>query len=452
MELRDFIVTPIFIIIVYAIAYVIRPRVTDDLTRVYFIPALTLKIVGALTVGIIYQFYYGGGDTFNYHTFGSRIVWEAFLDSPVKGFKLLFSDGIDQIDVYKYSSRIPFFGDENSYMIVRIATLIDLLTFSTYSATAIIFAVISFVGVWMFFLTFYKQYPWLHKSLAIAAFYIPSVFFWGSGLLKDTLTLGCLGIATYYIHALFIRWEKSFVTFIILLLALYGLYSIKVYILLVFLPAAILWVFLSNFQSISSTVLKMMVFPFVIVAAIACGYLAMMKAGEDNSRYTLDRLAITAQQTAYDIRYWTGGDAGSGYSLGELDGTWGSMLTLLPSAINVSLFRPYAWEVNNPLMLLASMESLCFLLFSLYILIRYNYKVIRVLTRPDIIFCVIFSISFAFGVGISTYNFGTLVRYKIPMLPFFLVALVLIKEYAARTSDDDGERVLAASHISAKKA
>jgi hypothetical protein len=31
---------------------------------------------------------------------------------------------------------------------------------------------------------------------------------------------------------------------------------------------------------------------------------------------------------------------------------------------------------------------------------------------------------FAFAVGVSTFNFGTLTRYKIPLMPFYALALV----------------------------
>lgn len=430
MELRDIIVTPIVIILVYWVAYAIRPSVTDGLNRVYFIPALTVKIIGALALGFIYQFYYSGGDTFNYHTHGSRHVWEAFTHSPAKGIKLFLSDGIDQTDIYKYSSKILFFTDPSSYAIVRIAAFCDLFTFSTYSATAILFAVFSFVGMWMFFLTFYEKYPHLHRWLAVAAFFIPSVFFWGSGLLKDTITLGCLGIATYQTYRIFIHKHSSFINWIILFLALYGLYSIKIYILLTFLPGIILWVFIANLQTIRSPVLKIMIFPFVISSAIALAYIAMLKAGEDNKKYALDNLAKTAQITAYDIRYYTGRDAGSGYSLGELDGTFGSLVRLAPQAINVSLFRPYIWEVRNPLMLLSALESLVLLMLCFYILVKTNLKIGHAVVQPDVFFSLIFSISFAFAVGVSTFNFGTLVRYKIPLLPFFLVGLVLILDYS----------------------
>ncbi len=426
MDLRDIIVTPLLIIIIFALAYFIRPRVTDGITRKYFLPALFVKIIGALAVGLIYQFYYGGGDTFNYHTHGSRHIWEAFTDSPIKGFRLLTNDGKTYTDIYKYSSKIIFFSDPQSFVIVKIAAIFDLITFSAYSSTAILFAVFSFVGMWMFFLTFYEQYPQLHRWLAIAAFFIPSVFFWGSGLLKDTITMGCLGIATYQVYRILIKKKFGIRHLLLLAFALYGIYSIKIYIILTFLPAAIVWVFLANLDAIRSPVLKIMLAPFMISCAIALGYIAMLKAGEDHAKYSLENVAMTAKITAYDIGFYTGRDAGSGYSLGELDGTFGSMVRLAPQAINVSLFRPYLWEVKNPFMLLSALESACLLVLSLYIIFKKNIGLPQGLTNPNVVFALIFSIAFAFAVGVSTFNFGTLVRYKIPLLPFFLVALILI--------------------------
>ncbi|MEO7989456.1 MAG: hypothetical protein ABI663_07945 [Chryseolinea sp.] len=430
MELRDLIVTPLVLIFIYVVAYFLRARITDDITRSYFLPALTVKLIGAIALGLVYQFYYNGGDTYIYHTYGSRVVWQAFLDSPADGIKLLFSDGINQNGIYKYTSKIYFFHDPPSYAIVRVATIFDLITFSTYSATALLFAVLSFVGMWMFFLTFYKQYPHLHKGLALASFFIPSVFFWGSGILKDSVTLACLGIATYQIYRIFFERRISFLNFLILLIALYGIFSVKKFVLQAYLPAAIVWIFARNFRHIRSIVLKIMLVPFVAIIVIASAYYAIVKVGEDDARYSISKIAETAQVTAYDIRYWSGRDAGSGYSLGELDGTFGSMVRLAPQAINVSLFRPYIWEVRNPLMLLSAMESSCLLAFALYVIFKKRSLFLAAFSNSNVIFAMVFSVSFAFAVGVSTFNFGTLVRYKIPLLPFFLVALILILDYS----------------------
>ena len=418
--------------VIYAIAYFVRPFVTDDITRRYFIPALTLRIVGALALGFIYQFYYTGGDTFNYHTHGSRHLWNALWDSPEEAWRLFFNSNLTDADFYKYSTRIPFLTDPSSYTIVRLAFLFDLFTFSTYSSTALFFAIFSFAGMWMFFKTFYEQYPNLHRPLAFAAFFIPSVFFWGSGILKDTITLGCLGIAVYSTYRIFILRKISFWNLLFLALVLFGLYKIKIYIFLTFMPAAIVWVFLKNFGNLQPSVLRYMLFPFLIFITGALAYFSLDAASKTSDRYSIENLASTAQITAYDIRYYTGKDAGSGYALGELDGTLSSMFLLAPSAINVALFRPYLWEVKNPLMLLSAVESLCIFVVVLFLIIKRNKSILAPLSSPDVVFAMIFSITFAFAVGVSTFNFGTLVRYKIPMLPFFCVALTLIYDYSNR--------------------
>ncbi len=438
MELRDLVVTPAVLFIVYVLAYMIRPWVTDGVTQRYFIPALTVKIIGALAVGFIYQFYYGGGDTFAFHTHGSRIIWEAFLDDPVKGLKLFFANGVHSGDTFKYSSRIWYFRDPQTYLLIKITFLLDLFTFSTYSATAILFAVFSFTGIWAFYYTFYSKFESLHFRLTLAILFVPSVFFWGSGVLKDTLTLGCLGWMTYAFHQMVFKRNMSIVLIIIFFLTAFLTYSIKKYILLSFLPALLIWVTVGYFNKIQSTVLKVLLAPFILTICGVLGYATIQTVGKDDPRYALDNLAKTAQVTAYDIRYGWGvrlGD-GSGYTLGELDGTIGSMIRLAPQAINVSLFRPYLWEVRNPLMLLSALEALTCLLLTLWIVYKVSIRSFLVnLLEPDVLFCMVFAIVFAFAVGISTYNFGTLARYKIPLLPFYFTGLVLLYHYGRLKRD-----------------
>jgi hypothetical protein len=426
MDFRDLLITPIVIALVYLVAYMIRPWVTDPINKRYFMTALTIRIAGALALGLVYQFYYHGGDTYNFHTHGSRHIWEAFWDSPDKGFKLLFSDGSSEAGIYKYSSRIPFFRDPSSYSIIRIAAFFDLFTFSAYSATAIFFSVASFGGSWCLFLAFYEERKHCHREIAIATLFIPSVCFWGSGILKDTITLAALGTGTFIIKKIFIQHRWGFFKIFFLLLSLYLLFSIKKYILLCFFPALIVWFLLGNLKGIRSPVLKLLLIPVTMSLAIVAGYFSIIQVGASDQRYNVNSLGQTAMVTAYDIAFQTGRDAGSTYSLGELDGSLTSLLKLAPQAINVSLFRPYLWEVKNPLMLVSSLESNILFVLTLYVLIRCRKTLAKALSDPNVVFCLIFSLTFAFAVGVSTFNFGTLSRYKIPLLPFYLLALIFI--------------------------
>lgn len=426
MELRDIVVTPILLIFVFIVSILVRPRITDEVTRNYFLPALWLKIFGALALGFIYQFYYNGGDTYNYHTHGSRIIWEALTSDFSKGIKLLFNRPGANPELFSYVSKIPFYHDPQSFFIVRITSVLDVFTFSSYTGTAILYALISFSGAWVFFITFYREFHHLHKQLALAILFIPSVIFWGSGILKDTITLAALGFLTYAIHQLFIGKKVKLLNILLLLLSVWVLYSVKKYILICFVPAALFWIYARQIFSMGSPMLRILLVPLLIVLSLGTGYYGIVKIGESDAKYSINNLAKTAQITAYDIRFWTGRDAGSGYTLGELDGTFSSMIKLAPKAVNVSLFRPYLWEVKNPLMLLSALESFFFLSFTLWLLLSKPIAFVKSFTDPNVLFCFVFSIVFAFGVGVSTFNFGTLARYKIPLLPFYFLGLILV--------------------------
>lgn len=436
MELRDLIVAPVLMILILLVAYFIKPHVTDAVSGRYFFPALLVKMGGALALGIVYQYYYPGGDTFNYHTHGSRVVWNAMMEDPGAGLRLIFfqTNGLDP-SLFRYSSKILFINDPSSYFVIRIASFLDLLTFSSYAGTAILFATLSFIGMWLMFLAFYQQYPHLHGWIAVSTFFIPSVFFWGSGILKDTIVLACLGTATYEIKNIFIDKKFRLGSMLLLLGCFFIILNVRIFILMCFLPASLFWVVAENLSEIRSTVLKILLIPFIFSLVALSGYFAVKKIGENDPKYALDRLAKTSRITAYDIGFYTGKDAGSGYSLGELDDSFGGMLRLAPQAINVSLFRPYLWEVKNPLMLLSALESLVLLGITIYLMIRINFSFFKVLKHPSVLFCMIFSITFAFAVGVSTFNFGTLARYKIPLIPFYLIGLGLIADQAKRHNE-----------------
>ena len=427
MDLRDLFVTPLYLLVIYLLAYLVRPMVTDRYTRKYFLPGLSVKIFGALAVGFVYQFYYSGGDTFNYYH-DAGYIWKAFLDSPAKAFRLIWADGVYEPDTFEYASRMWFYRDLPSYGTIRFAGFFSLLTFNVYSSIACLFAVLSFSGLWVLYLTFYELYPRIHKQLAWVVLFIPSVFFWGSGVLKDTLTLAAVGWATYSVYKIFFKGEWVWFFGLVLFLSCCLIYSIKIYILLCFLPAVILWVFISKVGLIKSTFLKVVLIPVVTVIALGLGYVAVLKVGEESYRYNINNLSQTAEVTARWLTFVGETQGGSVYTLGDFDYSPVGMLKKLPLAINVTLFRPYLWEAKNPVMLLSALESFAFLWFTLYVFYKggvvATFK--RIGSNPFLIFCIFFSLCFAFAVGIATYNFGSLVRYKIPLLPYYGAFLVVL--------------------------
>ena len=431
MKALDLFVSPITFLIILMMAYVLKRSTSDHASGKYFYPALILKLLGAIGVGVVYQFYYGGGDTFTFFTHGATHIYDAFTTDFSTGIKLLFSNGQFDPETYKFSSKIWTYRDPSSFFIVRIAAILSLISLNTYSSIALWFAFLSFWGLWLMYQSFYRIYPELKLHFAIAIFFIPTVFFWGSGLLKDTITLGASGFLIYAFIQFAFEKRRILLNIGLFLFMSFIIASVKVYILLSLLPALVVWFFYYRINLFKKLYSKILIAPMLVIIGLISTYILINNITEDDKRYQLDNIAETAQITAYDIRYYTGKNAGSGYSLGELDGTYFSMIKLLPGAINVTLFRPYLWEVNNPLMLLSAIEALALFLFFLYILLYNRFKHIRkALKNPIVLFCMIFSLVFAFGVGVSTYNFGTLSRYRIVMIPFFLIGLFIIHFHA----------------------
>lgn len=427
MTLLDLFLTPVYLLVFYLIAYQIKPHVTDRNTAPYFIPGLTVKFVGALALGMIYQFYYGGGDTFNFYL-DSTHIFDAFVSNPIKGFKLLFTSNKFDPEVYQWASRIYFWDDSSSRFVVKIAGLFSLFSFNSYAVIACFFATVSYSGLWNLYRTFYRMYPHLNKPVAYAVLFVPSVFFWGSGYMKDTITMAAVGWAVYSVYQLFILKRGVFFNAVILLAALYVLYSIKIYILLSLTPGLILWVFLRYTKDIRNTFFRYVLTPFMLVIAGALGFYAVQKIGESNARYSLEAMSETAEITARWLTQMGELQGGSVYSLGDYDYSTAGMIRKAIPAINVTLFRPYVWETRNPVMFLSALESLFMLLFTVYVVYKKGIQgFFRAISNdPFVLFCLIFAISFSFAVGISTYNFGSLVRYKIPMLPFYLMAMLAI--------------------------
>lgn len=428
MELSDYLLTPIYLGIIYALAFAIRPAVTNKYTKPYFIPALSLKLLGAIALGILYHTIYAG-DTNNYFHHAS-IIYKAFGDSFSAGMHLLTTNGTVTPDIAPYTSQMTWFGpDSKEYFVIRVAAVGALFGFDTYSVTALFFAVVSFSGMWAMYMTFAKIRPQVYKELAIAVFFLPSVFFWGSGLLKDSLCLGGLGWLFYAFYRGAIEKKHILRCLLIGSLAMWVIASMKIYILLAFVPPAALWVFNENTARINSVAVRWMARPILLLGGSFVAIYAMGQIAAADTRFNIDKIGAQSKLTATYLQGVSKQENGSGYNIGEQDGTIAGMAKLAPQAVIVALFRPFLWESRNPTMALSALEASYFIFLTLRIFYRAGFfKSLRtIIGAPVLTLCFVFSLVFAVSVGISSGNFGTLVRYKIPLMPFYLGGLYILQ-------------------------
>jgi hypothetical protein len=196
-----------------------------------------------------------------------------------------------------------------------------------------------------------------------------------------------------------------------------------------FLPAILLWgVGLLSYK-IKDTRLIMIARYFLYASAISGLFLIGGKLeAEMFGEYNVESLAYKSFATREYLYRISNETDGSGYTLGDMDPTLLGMIQRAPEGINVTLFRPYLWEARKPIVMISALESLAFLIFTVVAIIRNNpiRMIQRIIADETLQFCLIFTLVFAFAVGISTSNFGSLVRYKIPCLPFYTAFLIIL--------------------------
>ena len=429
LPLLNYLLLPLYLALVYGIAYQYRDRhyKKNHPWRKFFIPALSLKIFGAIFIGMIYSYYYKGGDTYNYF-YHSQVINSAMDESFGKWFNLLFRiPDVTDGEYYNYISQLEWYTDPASYTVGAITAFLSIFTLNTYLPTAVLFAALSFTGIWALFRTFAALFPHLLRPVAIAILFIPSVFVWGSGIFKDTVCMFGIGWLTYSCFRFLIQGDFSARNIAIAVGSFLLIALVKLYIIMAFTPALLMWIFFNYSQKITNPSMKMVVKLFFIAVIIAATAFFLQKFSSALGKYSLDKLAKTAEITRGYI-YWVSVDEGSAYSLGDFDPSIAGMLTKFPFAVNVSLFRPYPWEAKKVIVMLSALEALLFLFITSKVLfsvgLRKTWQTIK--KDPTIQFCLVFSIIFAFAVGISSYNFGTLSRYKIPCLPFYSLAIIMI--------------------------
>lgn len=444
LTIWDVVITPFYLLIIILLAKWWRNRhyPQGHPLRKYFLPGLYVKLAGAIFIGLVYQFYYGYGDTLGYFD-QSKIINSSLDDSFAVWAKLLLRQSWDQDPrLYKYITDLFHYDHPDAYMVCSIAAVLGLFNGTTFLPIALLFATLSYSGIWAMYRTFFNIYPQLSKQLAVAFLFIPSTFVWGSGIFKDTICLFGLGWMTYCTFRIFINRDFSVKNLLLLAVSFYLIAVIKIYILLAFLPALCLWLLMTYSSKIRSSALRWTVNIGCIAGVLLAFNFLSKSFAEELDSYSIENITKTMEVTSGYLQIMSG-DEGSAYDLGKFDPTVTGILSKFPAAVTVTLFRPFPWEAKKAIVLLPAMEALVFLFFTLRAIVGIKRKAIRYTFKdPTIIFCLVYSLIFAFAVGISTGNFGTLSRYKIPCLSFYALAIILIDHQNRQRKMNPGKLVV----------
>jgi hypothetical protein len=416
--------TSFFIFLIYKLPFFDATGISKKSITLVFI----LKILFGLILWAVYTFYYPNRSTADIYKYfdDSKIMFDALKTNPVHYIKMLFGIGNNTPEFEAYYAEMHYWTRKNGggtfndgHTVIRFNAFIRLFSQGYYTVHTVFICFLSLIG----FIAIYKVFiPLLRNKkheLFLAVFLLPSVLFWGSGVLKEGLLFFTLGILIYYFQQPF-TWKS----FCICLIAGVLLALSKFYVWLALLPA-LFFLLVIRSTGTKKTFLKFSIV-LILVAVI----------GTNIDRFsTLQNPMVTLSQKQIEFNSLAEGNtsdankknipvAGSRIVIPVLQPTFLSFVKNAPRALWNVLFRPFPWEMRSALMILAGLENV-FILFFLIICIIFSLP-LAAIKWEYVLFCLSFAIIQFLIIGETTPVLGAIARYKVPSLPFLLIAFLFI--------------------------
>ncbi len=376
-----------------------------DLQKFYWF-AFFIKWLAALSLGLVYTYYYPGGDTWTCFEEAKKL--SLLATSDFSQFRELFLTSNDTSSVTHF-----LYVHDRSFLFVKIVSLLNLISGNSYWVTASYFSLVSFFSSWFLLVQLRRFVPDSTRAAALAIFLFPSILFWSSGLLKETLAMA----AIYYLTAVLIQllggskvrlaqWALAF-------LSLWIGWSTKYYWLGIFVAAWLssLFVFLlarnTKISQRKSVLGWLGVFLLLAAAASFAHPNFHLERVMEVIVSNHDLSALQSKGNNY-IHYY------------DLLPTVASMAVNSPWALFSALFRPLPFEATGLPSVLASLENLIILVLAVSYLASARKK-----SPSFAIPLIVFSVVLCVFLALSTPNFGTLSRYRVGFLPFLIFVFSL---------------------------
>lgn len=440
VSVYDFIVVLVLLFIIYLYAHNKQEKNIDTYAYYsHYVRALFIKIFCGFLFACVYIFYYDGGDTEYYFT-GTRCIVKMAAKNFGAFLQLMGGDRSPELRSLfdGYTGWPTYFKDANSWAVCRFSVPFYILGCGSYLGMTVVMDFFLFIPTWRFYQMIVKLYPKCAKFSAIALFYIPSVCFWGSGLLKDVWCMVGVFAIYYSVWMMFMRRRKVFGNLIRYLFWAYVLTSIRPYSFYTVFATSIAWIGLNWLRKFDNKVARFAFFPIVLIVivsifAVFVENMGNVAEGKYASVGSMMEQAVIIQDDLKRDYYGS-----NSFDIGPFDASISGMLKKLPQATIAGLYRPFLWEARTPFMLMSSLENLIVLFFTLLLLVKMRMRFFKSFAEDNFLFSLlIFVIAFAFFIGLTIANFGALVRYRIILLPFFVFILFQLHSLQKKYENDE---------------
>lgn len=394
------------ILIIFGLLYLGYKSTRRSKLARYYWPAIILKMLSGILVGIVYTHYYAGGDTFS------------FFDAAIQIKAAAFSSWKSFIDIYfrNIYTAIPEFNYTwiPSALFSKLLAVLALISGSNYWISGIYLSLFSLLGFWKFgeALTEITE----NRLVAIiTVFFFPSILFWTSGIMKESIAIGALAWLLALFIELYLNRKISVNKVItgVLLLALVAL--LKYYLAALFIASSLTALAVRKILSKESSWYKELLISVAVFATIG-GIVSLLHPNLWPSRIAE---VIYSNYQAYESL----SKPENLISFQSLGPNVTSVLISSPKALFTGIYYPLWTTEFFSLKAFGVIENWILLVLSTYAIIKFKLSSSRE-TRILVWAALLFIILSAVLITLSTPNVGTLSRYKtghlIVLLPLIL--------------------------------
>lgn len=382
--------------------------------------AFLLKVLAGIVLTLIYTYYYPNrilADTFRYFD-DSAHLHQLLLTNPkdyflvMLGIKSEVREGIpalENMNNWFPALRSPLYNDNRT--VIRINAVIRWFSLGSYYVHLVFFGFMGFVGQLYMYKAFRKYFVNKQTLLALFIFLIPSVVFWTSGNLKEGPLFLAFGYLLFRMEKIMrTGWKRiDFVTVILLFLFLFHM---KFYVGLMLIPVFSFYWCVQKWNRIKRWKLVLINYGFYFLIANAWHFIRFKW-----SLFTVFKWKKKDFQGLANVM-----ESKSLMRTYELEDNAFSFLLNIPQGLVNTLFRPLIWEAYTSLIFLNVIENIGVLIFiGFCVYFRSKERI------SNIAYCfIVYALSLIVIVGMVTPILGSLVRYKVPALPFLMLFFLSI--------------------------
>jgi hypothetical protein len=386
----------------------------------------TLKFIFGLSIYFVYTYYYTDrktADIFKYFDDAKYLYENVYKISPIQFWKIIFGIQNQSTEIHNLLVKTnywfkPFtsnvFNDNTT--IIRFNAVIYLFFFFFYHVHTLVLSMLSFIGLTSIFRIYSEKFSTRKTELIIACFLIPSLLFWGSGVLKESILLFGIGVFLFAFTRLIYTKNKSLYIGIIVLTI--GLLAItKTYVLILLIPSIFSWI-LSHYTKTKKVGLVFILFNIGLM-------IIAFNVGKIDARLDFLSDLKYKQKDFINVANYT--KAGSTIHVKALTNSSWSFVKSMPEAFINGLLRPTIFEIKNVFFAFSAFEN--FSILVLIVLVVLFFKKPTHAQLPYLYFGIYFSVLLSILIGWTVPVLGAIVRYKIPCLPFAFSSLLLCIDF-----------------------